>query len=424
MRQNGADAISEKKEISDPPYLSKASFARSCSCTNDADRDQLTATEDAPCASRKNLHTNYYIPSTILENRECSECAEVTRSRDPVPASCLSDNFNRITSNPQSSKPSESEEELLQQCPEPQGPQQQTNSDNSSESSRGTSSSKGDNESNLMIDCEIRWEELHMREEIGQGAYGIVYHGIWKGSDVAVKVYSGSQCTAESFIDYKTEIEIMRRLRHPNVLLFMGAVYSQEKLAVVTEYLPRGSLFRALHKGNQPLDVKRRLRMALDVARGMNYLHHRNPPIVHRDLKSSNLLVGKSWTVKVGDFGLSRLKYGTFLSARSGRGTPQWMAPEVLRSEPSTEKSDIYSFGVVLWELMTESIPWSNLNPLQVVGVVGFMDRRLDIPENLDPRVSSIIHDCWNRPESRPSFEGIIERMLALIQTTKKSKGP
>ncbi|KAG2681262.1 hypothetical protein I3760_11G136300 [Carya illinoinensis] len=208
----------------------------------------------------------------------------------------------------------------------------------------------------------------------------------------------------------------MKRLRHPNVLLFMGAVYTQERLAIVTEFLPRGSLFRTLHKNNQALDIRRRLRMALDVARGMNYLHRRNPPIVHRDLKSSNLLVDKNWTVKVGDFGLSRLKNSTFLTARSGRGTPQWMAPEVLRNEPSNEKSDVFSYGVILWELMTESIPWNNLNALQVVGVVGFMDRRLDLPQGLDPQIEYIIQDCWQRdPEQRPSFEDVIQRMTALI---------
>nr|XP_009762656.1 PREDICTED: serine/threonine-protein kinase CTR1-like [Nicotiana sylvestris]XP_016484613.1 PREDICTED: serine/threonine-protein kinase CTR1-like [Nicotiana tabacum] len=212
------------------------------------------------------------------------------------------------------------------------------------------------------------------------------------------------------------QIEIMKRLRHPNVLLFMGAIFSQEKPAIVTEFLPRGSLFKTLHRNNKPLDFSRRLRMALDVARGMNYLHRRNPPIVHRDLKSSNLLVDKSWTVKVGDFGLSRFKDATFLTSKSGRGTPQWMAPEVLRNEPSTEKSDIFSFGVILWELMTESIPWSNLNSLQVVGVVGFMNRRLEIPENLDTRVSPIIRDCWqSNPALRPSFEDIIQRMTDVI---------
>ncbi|CAL5437307.1 unnamed protein product [Camellia sinensis] len=229
----------------------------------------------------------------------------------------------------------------------------------------------------------------------GRGSFASVYHGIWNGSDVAVGVYFGNEYGEGTLLDYKKEIDIMRRLRHPNVLLFMGAVYSgeQEKLAIVSEFLPRGSLFKTLHKNNQSFDIRRRLRMALDVARGMNYLHHRNPPIVHRDLKSSNLLLDKNWTVKVGDFGLSKLKHATFLTATSGRGTPQWMAPEVLRNEPSDEKSD-------------------------VVGIVGFMDRRLDLPENMDPKVASVIRDCWqSNPGHRPSFEDLILRMIDLIQT-------
>ncbi|XP_027914459.1 probable serine/threonine-protein kinase SIS8 isoform X2 [Vigna unguiculata] len=277
-------------------------------------------------------------------------------------------------------------------------------------------SGKGDYESNSVSECEIHWEDLQLREEIGQGSYATVYHGIWNGSDVAVKVYFGNGYTEETLQDYRKEIDIMKRLRHPNVLLFMGAVYSQERLAIVTELLPRGSLFKNLHRNKQTLDIRRRLRMALDVARGMNYLHHRNPPIVHRDLKSSNLLVDKNWTVKVGDFGLSRLKDATLLNTKSGRGTPQWMAPEVLRNEPSNEKSDVFSFGVILWELMTQSIPWKNLNSLQVVGVVGFIDRRLDLPEDLDPHVASIIHDCWRSdPDRRPSFEELIQRTLFLV---------
>ncbi|KAE8677994.1 Serine/threonine-protein kinase CTR1 [Hibiscus syriacus] len=282
--------------------------------------------------------------------------------------------------------------------------------------SQESQSSKGDNESNSMVDCEIHWEDLHLGEEIGQGSYAVIYRGIWNGSDVAVKVYFAGEYKESTLSDYKKEIDIMRKLRHPNVLLFMGAVYSQERLAIVTEFLPRGSLFKALHKTNQALDAKRRMRMALDVARGINYLHHRNPPIVHRDLKSSNLFVDRNWNVKVGDFGLSRWKNGTFLTTKTGRGTPQWMAPEVLRNEPSNEKSDVFSFGVILWELMTVSIPWNNLNCLQVVGVVGFMDRRLELPEGLDPHIQSIIRDCWqSNPENRPSFEDIISRMTGIV---------
>ncbi|KNA06761.1 hypothetical protein SOVF_177990 isoform A [Spinacia oleracea] len=289
----------------------------------------------------------------------------------------------------------------------------------------GNSSSKGASESSSMVDSDILWEELLLGEEVGQGSYAAVYHGLWNGSDVAIKVFFGKDYNEGTLLDYKKEIGIMRKLRHPNVLLFMGACYSRERLAIVTEFLPRGSLFKILHRSNQILDLKRRLRMALDVARGMNYLHRRNPPIVHRDLKSSNLLVDKNWGVKVGDFGLSKLKHATFLTAKSGGGTPQWMAPEILRNDPSNEKSDVFSFGVILWELVTMKIPWDGLNALQVVGVVGFMDRRLDLPEGLDPHISSIIKECWiSKPEQRPSFEDIIPRMISILQSMPTTTTP
>ncbi|KAJ6705613.1 SERINE-THREONINE PROTEIN KINASE [Salix purpurea] len=284
--------------------------------------------------------------------------------------------------------------------------------------SLGSSSSKRDSDSNCISDCEIRWEDLKLGEEIGRGSFAAVYRGIWNGSDVAVKIYLGNQYKEETLLDYQKEIDIMKSLRHPNVLLFMGAVYSPERLAIVTEFLPRGSLFKTLHKNSPAMDIRRRVKMALDVARGMNYLHHRNPPILHRDLKSSNLLVDKNWTVKVGDFGLSKWKDAAFLTAKSGRGTPQWMAPEVLRNEPSNEKSDVFSFGVILWELMTVSVPWVKLNSLEVVGVVGFMDRRLELPESLDPKVASIISDCWLRYFSKCTCTDLL-LILFLIMNWK-----
>lgn len=274
------------------------------------------------------------------------------------------------------------------------------------------------------VEWEIPWEDLTLGEQIGTGSSGTVYHGLWHGSDVAIKVFVDAEYSSALVEDFKKEISIMRRLRHPNVLLFMGAVTAQEHLCIVTEFLPRGSLYRLIHRKTSGMTWQRRLRMALDIARGMNYLHKSNPPIVHRDLKSSNLLVDRNWTVKVGDFGLSKLKHATMLSARSGRGTPQWMAPEVLRNEPSNEKSDVYSFAVILWELATQEIPWNGLNPMQVVGAVGFMGRRLPIPDDLDPAIATIIQDSWHdEPSLRPSFEELINRLRELqIKAPAKSK--
>lgn len=266
-----------------------------------------------------------------------------------------------------------------------------------------------------ILDCEIEWESLTVSDQIGQGSSGTVYRGFWIGSDVAIKVFAEEEYPLDLLEDFRKEVVIMKRLRHPNILLFMGAVISPQRLAIVTEFLPRGSLFRLLHRNTPGLDIRRRVRMALDVARGMNYLHHLNPPIVHRDLKSSNLLVDRNWSVKVADFGLSRMKHDTYLKTMSGRGTPQWMAPEVLRNEPSNEKSDVYSYGVVLWELATEQVPWTNLNPMQVVGAVGFMGQQLDIPESADPNLAALVRDCCNsNPMFRPNFQEITDRLKEL----------
>ncbi|XP_011100756.1 probable serine/threonine-protein kinase DDB_G0282963 isoform X1 [Sesamum indicum] len=288
----------------------------------------------------------------------------------------------------------------------------------SSASSCGSTNSSAVNKVDMDTDCldyEILWEDLTIGEQIGQGSCGTVYHALWYGSDVAVKVFSKQEYSDDVIFSFRQEVALMKRLRHPNILLFMGAVTSPQRLCIVTEFLPRGSLFRLLQRNTPKLEWRRRIHMALDIARGMNYLHHCNPPIVHRDLKSSNLLVDKNWTVKVGDFGLSRLKHETYLTTKTGKGTPQWMAPEVLRNEPSDEKSDVYSFGVILWELVTQKIPWESLNSMQVIGAVGFMNQRLEIPKDVDPQWASIIESCWHsEPRRRPSFQELVEKLKDL----------
>ncbi|KAJ4834286.1 copper transport protein ctr1 [Turnera subulata] len=275
-------------------------------------------------------------------------------------------------------------------------------------------------------DLDIPWSDLVLKERIGAGSFGTVHRADWHGSDVAVKILMEQDFHAERFKEFLREVAIMKRLRHPNIVLFMGAVTQPPNLSIVTEYLSRGSLYRLLHKSGarEALDERRRLGMAYDVAKGMNYLHKRNPPIVHRDLKSPNLLVDKKYTVKVCDFGLSRLKANTFLSSKSAAGTPEWMAPEVLRDEPSNEKSDVYSFGVILWELATLQQPWGNLNPAQVVAAVGFKGKRLEIPRDLNPQVAALIEACWaSEPWKRPSFASIMETLRPLIKPPAPQPG-
>ncbi|TXG71608.1 hypothetical protein EZV62_000187 [Acer yangbiense] len=328
----------------------------------------------------------------------------------------------------------------------------------SSASSCGSTSSSAVNKVDLDNDCldyEILWEDLTIGEQIGQGSCGTVYHGLWYGSDVAVKVFSKQEYSDDVIHSFRQEFNMIMVLMagtlisavlesrelltcygcvgitnektatskysalygsrdFPSASLHCyrvpSTVHSQLPLSIFYIRSTIGSLFRLLQRNTTKLDWRRRILMALDIARGMSYLHHCNPPIIHRDLKSSNLLVDKHWTVKVGDFGLSRLKHETYLTTKTGKGTPQWMAPEVLRNEPSDEKSDVYSFGVILWELATEKIPWDNLNSMQVIGAVGFMNQRLEIPKDVDPQWASIIESCWHSdPQCRPSFQELLE---------------
>ncbi|KAH0875816.1 hypothetical protein HID58_073178 [Brassica napus] len=244
-------------------------------------------------------------------------------------------------------------------------------------------------------------------------------------SEVAAKKFLDQDLTGEALEEFRSEVQIMKKLRHPNIVLFMGAVTRPPNLSIITEFLPRGSLYRLIHRPNNQLDERRRLRMALDAARGMNYLHSCSPMIVHRDLKSPNLLVDKNWVVKVCDFGLSRMKNSTYLSSKSTAGTAEWMAPEVLRNEPADEKCDVYSYGVILWELFTLQQPWGRMNAMQVVGAVGFQHRRLDIPDFVDPAIAELISKCWQTDSKlRPSFAEIMVTLKKLQRPATGSNIP
>ncbi|CAA7043158.1 unnamed protein product [Microthlaspi erraticum] len=294
-----------------------------------------------------------------------------------------------------------------------------------SDRSTGNESSKSDAALDDVSDCEILCEEITVGERIGLGSYGEVYRGDWHGTEVAVKKFLDQDVTGEALEEFRSEVRIMKKLRHPNIVLFMGAVTRPPNLSIITEFLPRGSLYRLIHRPNNQLDERRRLRMALDAARGMNYLHSCSPMIVHRDLKSPNLLVDKNWVVKVCDFGLSRMKHSTYLSSKSTAGTAEWMAPEVLRNEPADEKCDVYSYGVILWELFTLQQPWGKMNPMQVVGAVGFQHRRLDIPDFVDPAIADLISKCWQTDSKlRPSFAEIMASLKRLQKPLTGSNIP
>ncbi|KAF4354323.1 hypothetical protein F8388_022985 [Cannabis sativa] len=255
----------------------------------------------------------------------------------------------------------------------------------------------------------IDFSELTVGTRVGIGFFGEVFRGIWNGTDVAIKVFLEQDLTAENMEDFCNEISILSRLRHPNVILFLGACTKPPRLSMVTEYMETGSLYYLIHSSGQKkkLSWRRRLKMLRDICRGLMCIHRMK--IVHRDLKSANCLVNKHWTVKICDFGLSRIMTESPIKDSSSAGTPEWMAPELIRNEPFSEKCDIFSLGVIMWELCTLSRPWEGVPPERVVYAVANEGSRLEIPEG---PLGRLISDCWVEPDQRPNCEEILTRLL------------
>lgn len=211
----------------------------------------------------------------------------------------------------------------------------------------------------------------------------------------------------------------MSTLRHPNVLLFMGACTQPGNLLIVTELMPRGSVYDLLRDKRIKLSFKRKMLIAKDAALGVNWLHRSKPQFLHLDLKAANLLVDNNWTVKVADFGLSVVKKDAEAKKEKHGpiGTPLWMAPEVLMNKEYDEKADVYSFGIVLWEILTGEDPWGDIESLvDLVDAVCLEHRRPPLPKDIPQSLRDLINACWHpETDKRPSFEEIIPRFDDII---------
>eukprot|EP01129_Flabellula_baltica_P001831 TRINITY_DN11739_c0_g1_i1.p1 TRINITY_DN11739_c0_g1~~TRINITY_DN11739_c0_g1_i1.p1 ORF type:complete len:523 (-),score=125.74 TRINITY_DN11739_c0_g1_i1:23-1591(-) len=268
----------------------------------------------------------------------------------------------------------------------------------------------------------INPHEVEILEKIGGGCFGDVFRGVCRGKDVAVKKLHVTELEDQMLEEFKKEVDIMIHLRHPNVILFMGASIEPGELMIVTELMPRGDVYSIVHDPNIHLSLLRKLQMAKDTAQGMNWLHCSDPPIIHRDLKPSNLLVDNNWNVKVCDFGLSAVQMTEKMSDNGvAPGTPLWMAPEVLQGKDLDEKSDIYSFGIVLWEILTEEEPYLDHDSYSTfVRAVCGKHERPEIPDDFHESIRHILESSWHPdPTKRPSFGELIDLIdEAIIDTT------
>lgn len=269
----------------------------------------------------------------------------------------------------------------------------------------------------LLIDPKL----LSVRSKIGEGAHGKVYEGKYNDQVVAVKVLNGGSTPEERASlegRFAREVAMMSRVKHDNLVKFIGAC-KDPYMVIITELLPGMSLRKYLLnlRPNQ-LDQRVAIGYALDIARAMECLHANG--IIHRDLKPDNLLLTENQkSVKLADFGLAREESVTEMMTAE-TGTYRWMAPELYSTvtlrqgekKHYNNKVDVYSFGIVLWELLTNRMPFEGMSNLQAAYAAAFKQMRPSLPDHIPADLAFIIQSCWvEDPNVRPSFSQII-RML------------
>uniref|UniRef100_A0AAZ3QCC9 Mitogen-activated protein kinase kinase kinase n=1 Tax=Oncorhynchus tshawytscha TaxID=74940 RepID=A0AAZ3QCC9_ONCTS len=243
---------------------------------------------------------------------------------------------------------------------------------------------------------EVPFEDISELQWVGSGAQGAVFLGKLHGQEVAVKKVRDIK---------ETDIRHLRKLKHPNIITFKGICTQAPCYCILMEYCAQGQLYEVLRAGRN-ITPSLLIDWAMGMAGGMNYLHLHK--IIHRDLKSPNMLITYDDAVKISDFGTSK-EMSDKSTKMSFAGTVAWMAPEVIRNEPVSEKVDIWSFGVVLWEMLTGEVPYKDVDSSAIIWGVGNNSLNLPVPESCPDGFKILLRQCWSsKPRNRPSFRQIL----------------
>jgi serine/threonine protein kinase len=295
-------------------------------------------------------------------------------------------------------------------------------------------------------------QEIFLQRIIGEGTFGRVWSARWRSASVAVKEFVFAQAAVAGKSSMQQEIVeeiigeagMMAILRHPNVLQLFGCSLTAQAIWIVSELCSLGSLRQVLDDNDRSLTVQQRVHLALQVAEGMTYLHNQDPPIIHRDLKSHNIFVhetfidadagnrtkeendGKSqltrWlkpqkmtthstlVAKIGDWGSARATLSGSRTMTHGVGTACWLAPEVIKHARSSKFSDVYGYGIVLWELATREEVYQGLETTQIIAKVANESLRPPIPQ--DCPWKDVMVQCWaENPQDRLEFGEVVVKL-------------
>jgi serine/threonine protein kinase len=263
-----------------------------------------------------------------------------------------------------------------------------------------------------------RWmvdrSQLLIGHRFASGAYSRLFHGIYKEEPVAVKFIrqpddgEDDELSAQLEKHFTSEVTILAKLQHRNVIKLVGACNCPPVFCVITEYLSGGSLRSFLRKLEcKTLPLEKVISIALDIARGLEYIHLQG--IVHRDVKPENILFDGEFCAKVIDFGVAcEEAYCNLID--DDPGTYRWMAPEMYKHKPYGRKVDVYSFGLVLWELDTGSLPYEDMTPVQAAFAIVNKNMRPVIPASCPAPLRLLIEQCWSsQSEERPEFQQIVQ---------------
>ena len=278
----------------------------------------------------------------------------------------------------------------------------------------------------------MAWEipdgEFSNVAEIGAGAFGVVYSGLWRGTRVCLKqLHKHLNADEVAQAEFRLELKIMQQLHHPHIVQFLGTTVSDDGLtSIVSEYMSGGSL-ETLFRNDEIFPLKLSTKMALDCARGMAYLHGRSPlPVIHRDLKPGNLMLTANRTLKIGDFGLSKTlsvrnklpqEMSQAFNMTGETGSYRYMAPEVFRHEFYGPAVDVYAASMIYYQLFSFQQPFAGRNPVDACRAASLENLRPPIREGyMPPELAALVARMWDPlVKKRPSFLEIIAELEPMV---------
>ena len=268
--------------------------------------------------------------------------------------------------------------------------------------------------------------ELTVHGELGSGSYGTVYRARWQHAEYAYKALHLNKLNEDTLTSFRREVQILSQLDHPNVVHFFGACEEPGHYGVLMHYAPKGNLTDVLAAEHRTLSWQQRYKMAYGAAAGLTYLHTQQkskPRILHRDLKSPNILVNSDYSVVITDFGLSKIKNETASKSKITQsnggptGSIRWKEPERCqkRGLAVSAESDVYALGMVLWEIASGKLPFSTFYTDADILIEIFRGEHEIMPDNTPPQYANIIKRCWQERSTRPSAEAITNSLQKLI---------